>query len=158
GDLTHLLLVADYAEKNGSQNIAGIAYDAAATISPRSRSAQLGRLRVAQTTGDTKRIHALLEELLKIWPNDTSLQNDEAYTHLLPPPADTKPDATELKEIEARARKLVGQEPSSLPHRTVLGLVLLKENQPYSALGLYAGLNVPQKELTPSAVVVHSAV
>ena len=40
----------------------------------------------------------------------------------------------------------------------VLGLVLLKENQPYSALSLYAGLNVPQRELTPSAVVVHSAV
>ena len=158
GDLSHLLMVADYAEKNGNEKIAGIAYDAAANISPKSRAAQLGRLRVAQSTGDTKRIHETLEELLKIWPNDTALQNDEAYTRLLLLPADTKPDSPELKAVEAIARKLVEQEPSSLPHRTVLGLVLLKEKQPYSALSLYAGLNVPQKELTPSAVVVHSAV
>lgn len=158
GDLSHLLLVADYAEKNGNQQIAGIAYEAAAAVSPKSRNAQLGRLRVIQSTGDTKRIHAVLEELLKIWPNDTALQNDEAYTRLLLLPADTKPDSPELKAVEVIARKLVEQEPSSLPHRTVLGLVLLKENQPYSALSLYAGLNVPQRELTPSAVVVHSAV
>jgi tetratricopeptide (TPR) repeat protein len=158
GDLSHLLLLADYAEKNGNQKIAGIAYDAAAAVSPRSRTAQLGRLRVVQSTGDTRSIHSVLEDLLKIWPNDTALQNDEAYTRLLLLPADTKPDSPELKTIEAIARKLVAQEPSSLPHRTVLGLVLLKEHQPYSALSLYAGLNVPQRELTPSAVVVHSAV
>ena len=158
GDVNRLLLVGDYAEKNGNQKIAGTAYDAAAAISPRSRAAHLGRLRVAQASGDTKQIHTVLEELLKIWPNDTALQNDEAYTRLLLLPADTKPDAPELKSIEAIARKLVAQEPSSLPHRTVLGLVLLKEKQPYSALSLYTGLNVPQKELTPSAVVVHSAV
>jgi tetratricopeptide (TPR) repeat protein len=158
GDLSHLLLLADYAEKNGNQRIAGIAYDAAAAVSPKSRIAQLGRLRVVQSTGDTQNIHAALEELLKIWPNDTALQNDEAYTRLLLLPADTKPDSPELKAVEAIARKLVAQEPSSLPHRTVLGLVLLKENQPYSALSLYAGINVPPRELTPSAVVVHSAV
>lgn len=158
GDLTHLLMVADYAEKNGNQKIAGIAYEAAASVSPKSRAAQLGRLRVVQSTGDTKKIHETLQELLKIWPTDTSLLNDEAYTRLLLLPPDTKPDSPELKAVEAIARKLIEQEPSSLPHRTVLGLVLLKENQPYSALSLYAGLNVPQKELTPSAVVVHSAV
>jgi len=93
-----------------------------------------------------------------IWPNDTALQNDEAYTRLLLLPLDTKPDANELKSIETIAQKLVQEEPSSLSHRTLLGLVLLKENQPHAALNLYTGLNVPQKELTPSAVVVHSAV
>jgi hypothetical protein len=28
-------------------------------------------------------VHALLQEMLKIWPNDTAIQNDEAYIHLL---------------------------------------------------------------------------
>jgi tetratricopeptide (TPR) repeat protein len=158
GDLNRLLLLADYAEKNSNLKIAGTAYDAAAAIAPKSRAAELGRLRVAQASGDTMRIHEVLQQLLVIWPNDTALQNDEAYTRLLLLPADTKPDAPELKAIETLARKLVDQEPSSLPHRTVLGLVLLKENQPYSALAVYSGLNVPQRELTPSAVVVHSAV
>ena len=158
GDLNKLLLVADYAEKNGNEKVAGTAYDAAAAVSPKSRAAQLGRLRVAQSTGDTKQIHTTLAELLKIWPNDTALQNDEAYTRLLLMPADTPPDSDEIKSIEVLAQKLVQQEPSSLPHRTLLGLVLLKEKRPFTALNLYSGINVPQKELTPSAVVVHSAV
>lgn len=158
GDLGKLLMLGDYAEKNGTQKVAATAYEAAASISPKSRAAQLGRLRVAQASGDTKRIHGVLEELLKIWPNDTDIQNDEAYTRLLLLPPDTKPEAKELKFIETIAQKLVQEEPSSLPHRTLLGLVYLKENRPFIALNLYNGLNVPQKELTPSAVVVHSAV
>jgi tetratricopeptide (TPR) repeat protein len=158
GDVPRLLMLGDYAEKNGAEKVAGTAYEAAAAISPKSRSAQLGRLRVAEASRDTKRIHVVLEELLKIWPNDTAIQNDEAYIRLLLLPPDTKPDAKELKSIETIAQKLVQEEPSSLPHRTLLGLVYLKENQPFVALNLYNGLNVPQKELTPSAVVVHSAV
>jgi tetratricopeptide (TPR) repeat protein len=158
GDLGKLLMVGDYAEKNGTEKAAATAYEAAAAISPKSQAAQLGRLRLAQASRDTKRIHAVLEELLKIWPNDTALQNDEAYIRLLLLPPDTKPDAKELKSIETIAQKLVQEEPSSLPHRTLLGLVYLKENRPFDALNLYNGLNVPQKELTPSAVVVHSAV
>jgi tetratricopeptide (TPR) repeat protein len=158
GDLNKLLMLGDYAEKNGNEKIAGIAYDAAAAVSPKSRNAQFGRLRVVYASGETTKIHSVLEELLKIWPNDTALQNDEAYTRLLLLPGDTKPDSIELKSIEAIAQKLVREEPSSLPHRTVLGLVLLKENRPYTAFAVYTGLNGPQKELSPSAGVVHSAV
>ena len=158
GDINHLLILGEYAEKNGALSVAATAYDAAINVLPRSRPAQLGRLRVAQGTGDTKKIHTVLEELLKLWPGDTALQNDEAYTRLLLLPPDTKPDATELKSIEPIAQKLVQEEPASLPHRTLFALVYLKENRPYDALALYAGLNVPQKELSPAAVAVHSAV
>jgi Tfp pilus assembly protein PilF len=158
GDINRLLMLAEYAEKNGALKVAGTAYDAAVNVSPRSRPAQLGRLRLAQTTGGTKNIHTVLEELLRLWPGDTALQNDEAYTRLLLLPPDTKPDASELKSIEPIAQKLVQEEPASLPHRTLFALVYLKENRPYDALALYAGLNVPQKELSPSAVAVHCAV
>ncbi len=158
GDLGKLLLLADYAEKNGAQQVAATAYEAAAVVSPRSRAAQLGRLRTTLAGGDTRRLHHLLIDLLKIWPDDTSLQNDEAYARLLLMPPDTKPDSSELKSIESLAQKLVQEEPSSLPHRTLLALALLKQNRPYSALALYENLNVPQNALTASTIAVHAAV
>src|SRR5438874_8071177 len=83
GDLTKLLTLGEYAEKNGAERIATIAFEAAAVANPKSRQAQQGRLRIAYSARDTKRVHALLQEMLKIWPNDTAIQNDEAYIHLL---------------------------------------------------------------------------
>jgi tetratricopeptide (TPR) repeat protein len=158
GDLGKLLRLGDYAEKNGAEGVAATAYDAAAVVSPTSRSAQLGRLRATQARGDTRKLHSLLIDLLKIWPNDTSLQNDEAYARLLLMPPDTKPDSSELKSIESLAEKLVQDEPSSLPHRTLLALTLLKQNRPYSALALYQNLNVPQNAVSASTIAVHAAV
>ena len=158
GDLGKLLLLGDYAEKNGAERVAATAYDAAAIVSPTSRSAQLGRLRATQARGDTKKLHGLLVDLLKIWPDDTSLQNDEAYARLLLMPPDTNPDSSELKSIESLAEKLVQDDPSSLPHRTLLALTLLKQNRPYSALALYQNLNVPQNAVSASTIAVHAAV
>jgi tetratricopeptide (TPR) repeat protein len=158
GDLGKLLMLGDYAEKNGAHQVAATAYDAAAAVSQKSRPAQLGRVRAVLASGDTKKLHAVLVELLKIWPNDTSLQNDEAYARLLLLPPDTKPDSTELKSIELLAEKLVHEEPTSLPHRTLLALALLKENRPYTALTLYQNLTVPQNAVNASTIAVHAAV
>src|SRR5205814_3278144 len=83
GEAGKLLSLADYAEKNGNVDLARTAYDTAAQQSPKLRPAQQGRLRIAQRTGDTKKIHAVLAEMLKIWPNDAAVQNDEGYLRLL---------------------------------------------------------------------------
>ena len=83
GDLNKLLMLGEYAEKNGAERVATTAFEAAAVANPKSRQAQQGRLRIAYSARDTKRVHALLQEMLKIWPNDTAIQNDEAYIHLL---------------------------------------------------------------------------
>ena len=158
GDLTKLVMLGEYAEKNGAHQISTTAFEAAVAVSPKSRPAQLGRLRSAYGIGDTKRVRGILLELLKIWPNDTGLLNDEAYTHLLLLPSDVKPDSAELKTIESLAQRLVDAEPSSLPHRTLLALALLKQNRPYSALALYRGLTVPPNAVSASTVAVHAAV
>lgn len=78
-----LLTLADYAEKNGAAQVAETAFTEAARQMPKLRVAQQGRLRIAQASGDTKKIHAVLAEMLSLWPNDTAIQNDEAYTRLL---------------------------------------------------------------------------
>jgi tetratricopeptide (TPR) repeat protein len=158
GDFNKLLTLGEYAEKNGVHQVAGTAYDAAAAVSPKSRTAQLGRLREVYAVGDTKRVHAILIELLKLWPNDTALQNDEAYARLLLLPPGTKPDSNELKSIKSLAEALVQQEPASLPHRTLLALALLKQNRPSDALALYTNLTVPPSAVSASAAAVHVAV
>src|SRR5947208_1335427 len=83
GDLSKLIMLGEYAEKNAAERVAIKAFEAAAVANPKSRQAQQGRLRIAYSARDTKRVHALLQEMLKIWPNDTAIQNDEAYVRLL---------------------------------------------------------------------------
>src|SRR5205823_9768812 len=83
GDPTKLLMLASYAEKNGAVEIAGAAYYEAVAEAPKLRAAHQGRLRLAQATNDTKRIHAVLADMLAVWPNDPAVQNDEGYTRLL---------------------------------------------------------------------------
>jgi hypothetical protein len=83
GDPGKQITLGEYAEKNGIGDVAQSAFDSAAQESPKLRVAQQGRLRLAQRSGDTKKIHAVLEEMLKIWPNDAAVENDEGYTRLL---------------------------------------------------------------------------
>jgi tetratricopeptide (TPR) repeat protein len=183
GDLGKLMTLADYAEKNGAYDVAGAAYDAAVAVAPKSRPAQQGRLRVAYANRDTKKIYAVLTELLKLWPGDPAIQNDEAYIRLLllpsldnsqlsPSPLPAReasrpegsaeqaggPAAAELAAIESLAEKLVEHEPVSFPHRTVLALARLKQNRPADALAVYSGINVPKAAVTTSSVAVHAAV
>ena len=184
GDLNKLLTLGEYAEKNGAERVATTAFEAAAVANPKSRQAQQGRLRIAYSARDTKRVHALLQEMLKIWPNDTAIQNDEAYTHLLlmtggttvvssqtpapNPPLSASPSpnsklssSTEAEEVDAivkLAEKLVRDEPASLPHRTLLALALLKQNRAQDALAVYANLKVPSNAVSASAVAVHASV
>src|SRR5205085_313215 len=149
GDPGKLITLGDYAEKNGIVDVAQSAFDNAAQVSPKLRVAQQGRLRLAQRSGDTGKIHAVLAEMLKIWPNDAAVQNDEGYTRLLllqqsrgrseiedrrsaqtlqspnsqlPTPADD-----EVAAIERLAADLVARNPRSLPHRTFLALARLKQ-------------------------------
>src|SRR6202022_3332258 len=83
GEPGKLLSLGEYAEKNGIVDVAQSAFDAAAVPSPKLRFAQQGRLRIAQRSGETKKIHAVLSDMLKIWPNEAAVQNDEGYTRLL---------------------------------------------------------------------------
>jgi len=83
GDSGKLMTLAEYAERNGANEIAEGAYATATNESPKLRAAWQGRLRLAQASGGTKKIHAVLTGMLANWPNDSAIQNDEAYTRLL---------------------------------------------------------------------------
>jgi hypothetical protein len=94
----------------------------------------------------------------KLWPNDTAIQNDEAYTHLLLLRPDDASAKAQAQTIEKLARDLVAREPVSLPHHTLLALALLRQGRAADSLAIYQNLNVPKNALTPSAHAVHAAV
>jgi hypothetical protein len=189
GDTGKLMTLAEYAERNAANEIAEVAYVTATNESPKLRAAWKGRLRLAQASGGTKEIHAVLTGMLAIWPNDSAIQNDEAYTRLLLSfsnsrndealvtnnenssggvlslPSIHRPGATqsvtpnkELNDIERLAKKLLEQNPTSLPHRTLLALARLRQNRAPEALDAYSNIQVAWNALTPSALAVHAAV
>ena len=179
GDVGKLVTLGDYAEKNGIVDIAKSAFETAAQQSPKLRVAQQGRLRIAQRSGDTKKIHAVLADMHKVWPNDAAVQNDEGYTRLLLVGSNIAEDRGRRSEVSGNNRndekslnsqpstfndlvelaaKLVVKNPRSLPHRTFLALAYLKANRPADALVVYKDVTVARNALTPSAFAVHAAV
>ena len=158
GDARKLITLAQYAEQNKETEIAEVAYNNAAAITPRLRLAWDGRLRLAQASRDTKKIHAVLANMLVLWPEDLAIQNDEAYTRLLlcPPAApETKHQAAAIEKL---AEKLIQREPHSLPHRTLLALALLRQERAEDALRVYSDLQVKQDVVSGSALAVHAAI
>lgn len=165
GDISKVISLASYAEKNGAVDVAEAAYQEASLQSPKLRAAQQGRLRIAQMRRDTAQMHAVLAEMLKLWPNDTAVQNDEAYTRLLllrqaarEPQVQSSDTLAEAASIEQTAVSLVEREPASLPHRTLLALARLRQHKGAEALAVYEKLQITPQALTPSALAVHAAV
>ena len=158
GDARKLITLAQYAEQNKETEIAEVAYNNAAAITPRLRLAWDGRLRLAQVSRDTKRIHAVLASMLAFWPDDFAIQNDEAYTRLLLCPPAAPETRHQAAAIEKLADKLIQREPHSLPHRTLLALALLRQERAEDALRVYSQLQVKQDEVSGSALAVHAAI
>jgi hypothetical protein len=159
GNVQKLITLAQYAEKNENAEITEAAYNGAAAMSPKLRVAQDGRLRLAQASRDTKKLHTVLADMLALWPNDAAIQNDEAYTRLLLlPPANDEEHVDEINAIEQLAEKLVQQNPASLPHRTLLALARLKQHHPFAALEVYSNIQIVPNAVSPSALAVHAAV
>ena len=140
GDAGKLLSLGDYAEKNANVDLARTAYETAAQQSPKLRPAQQGRLRIAQRSGDTKKIHDVLADMLKIWPNDAAVQNDEGYLRLLlTPPAQVigaesgrtpstgpKPDSVVAAVPAAKSRSNAGDTPAATAEIDELAVVAQK--------------------------------
>jgi hypothetical protein len=200
GDPQKLLSLAEYAEKNGAASVAETAYNTIVRDTPGIRAAQQGRLRLAQQSRDTRKIHGILEQMLKQWPNDSAIQNDEAYTRLLllpggmtalpsqsgdamqatvlstaaakseirtakseapgsaVPASNRSTPNAQLSTVTTLAADLVRREPASLPHRTLLALARLKQDEPAKALEVYSGINIPRNALSPASLAVHAAV
>jgi tetratricopeptide (TPR) repeat protein len=158
GNVQKLITLAHYAERAGNAKVAQAAYNSAAAVSPKSRMAQDGRVRLAWASRDTKKVHAVLAEMLVLWPNDPAIQNDEAYTRLLLLSAADENTKQQSAAIEQLANNLIEREPASMPHRTLLALARLRQGRNDDALSVYSRLQLTPDALTGSALAVHAAV
>ena len=121
-----LLMVGQYALRNGAAEPAEAAFRATVRAAPDSRPAYEALLELLQTRGRTAALRDTLAAMLKVWPKDASVRNDLAYLGAL-----CNQDVPANREI---ARELIRAEPASLPHRVTLALTELRMGHALTAL------------------------
>ncbi len=134
-DPAKLLVVGQYAEKNGAVNIANKAIPAAVALAPDLREANEALFRLLEATGRTRDLHDALLAYAVHDPDDRALRNDIAYFNAL-----LNVDVPAARDM---ARQLVQAEPASLPHRTVLALAELRLGNGLAAMDAFRGVKLP---------------
>jgi tetratricopeptide (TPR) repeat protein len=147
-----LLGVAAYAEQNGAEDTADAAYAQIIRLSPKSRAAYEGRIRLAEKAGRTATAQTLAAEIVKLWPDDAEARNENAYLQLLLGATD---GAAEAAEREAQV--LVGQEPWNWSARATLGLARLRLGKKEEALAVFRDVRATGSE-PPGALAVRAAI
>src|SRR5438094_7228072 len=147
-----LLALANYAEQNRANDIAGGAYSAAIKLAPMNRSAYAGRLRAALTSGHTAEAQTVAAEIAQLWPDDAAARNQDAYLRLLLGASDGAAEAA-----EQQAQVLVAQEPSNWLARATPGLARLRLGKKKDAL---AAIRKPRVtgSAPPGALAVRAAI
>ncbi|MBS0656784.1 MAG: hypothetical protein JSR82_00895 [Verrucomicrobia bacterium] len=148
GATDKLLVVARYAERAGNFGAAEAAYRQVAETSPEIRPLQETFLRFLSENGDTPKVHRQIRAMLRIWPQDPSLQNDDAYLSAL--------RNESLEAALATAERLVAASPTSLPHRTTLALARLRLGRNADALQTFRNLNIPENVALPNTRLIHA--
>src|SRR5204862_3777844 len=90
-----LLALANYAEQNRANDMAGGAYSAAIKLAPQNRAAYTGQLRAALASDHTSEAQAVAAEIVQLWPDDAAARNQEAYLRLLLGASDGAAEAAE---------------------------------------------------------------
>jgi len=149
GNVERLNMIARFAERAGAPAAAEAAYRELVNLAPDLRPAQEALLNFLNGTGDTAKTHAQIRAMLRVWPADRGLQNDDAYFLAL--------RNQSVAEAAATAERLYHEQPASLPHRTALALARLRLGQNVEALELYRGIIIPPGVAQPSTQVVYAA-
>ena len=150
GNADRLAMIARFADGTGAPAAAEAAYRDAVATAPNLRPAQEALLKFLNDSGDTPKTHAQLRAMIRIWPEDRGLQNDDAYFSALRDES--------VGEAAATAERLFREQPTSLPHRTALALARLRLGQNTAALDVFRGIIIPEGVAQPSTRVVLAAV
>ena len=143
---TKLFSVARYAERHRAAEVADSAYARVLNIDAKSRDAYHGRLRLAEARGHTATLQTIAAEMVRQWPEDERIRNDEAYLRLL-----LGASGEEAQHAEDRAASLVSREPEDWPALTTLALSRLRLGRPADALSAFAGVHEYQLNSAPRA-------
>ncbi len=147
-----LLALAGYAEQNHANDIANSGYSEAIRLAPKNRAAHAGRLRMALASGRTAEAQTVAAEIVRLWPDDTSARNQDAYLRLL---LGASGGAAEAAERQAQI--LVAQEPLNWAARATLGLARLRLGRKEDALAAFRDVRATGSE-PPGALAVRAAI
>ncbi len=150
GNADRLNMIARFAERTGAPGAAEAGYREAVARAPELRPAQEALLKFLNDSGDTAKTHEQIRAMLRIWPDDRGLQNDDAYFAALRNEA--------VAEAAVTAERLYREQPASLPHRTALALARLRLGQNTAALEVFQNIIIPDGVAQPSSRVVLAAV
>lgn len=128
-----LQYVGEYAEKIGTVAEAARAFRRLATFPTHTRRAYLALIRLYESRGDTAELRRLMQDMVKLYPDDEAPRNDLAYLELL----------LEINVEGARqvAEALVAKHPDMMAYRTTLALAHLRRKD-------YAGLRSAYEKST----------
>jgi tetratricopeptide (TPR) repeat protein len=128
-----LQYLGEYAEKIGAVAEAARAYRRLATFPTHTRRAYLALIKLYENRGDTAKLRRLMQDMVKLYPDDEAPQNDLAYLELL----------LEINLEGARqvAESLVAKRPDMMAYRTTLALAHLRRKD-------YAGLRAAYQKST----------
>lgn len=115
---------------------------------PRAAYARLEQ--VVERNGSTADLRDLLSEMLRRWPKDPALRNDNAYLNALL--------AQNLPDARGTAEELVQQSPMILAYRTTLALACYRLGDFTAALGAYNGENFDWSQARAGQRAVYAAV
>ena len=128
-NLQKLLMLADYAEKNGAFEIADTACARVIEKQTGFRPAYTARLRLNEALERTDKAHAIALEIVRIWPEDMAMHVHEIYLRLL-----LDPSAATAKLAEEEAEKIAAKIPWDKPSQTALALARLRQGRMAAAL------------------------
>lgn len=122
-----LYYLGDYAAKIGAVAEAARAYRRLATFPTHTRRAYLELIQLYESRGDTAELRRLMQDMVKLYPEDEAPRNDLAYLELL----------LEINIEGARqvAESLVAKRPDMIAYRTTLALAHLRRKD-HAALRL----------------------
>lgn len=146
-----LFQLASYAERNSAWTIADTAYAKSLSITPSLRAGYVGRLRALRATGQTAKAQAITAEMMKLWPDDDAVRNEDAYLRLL-----LGASGAEAEAAERLAQAIVSREPANWSARGTLGLARLRLGQNQAALDAFTGMR-PTGQEPPGALAVRAA-
>ena len=148
-----LMTLAANAEQNSFPDTADAAYsEAIKTASTANRAAYAGRLRLALAAGKTSQAQTITAEIARLWPDDATARNQDAYLRLL-----LGASGEQAEAAEREAEVLVAKEPRNWQARATLGLARLRLGRNKEAFAAMRGQRVTGEE-PPGALAVRAAI
>jgi tetratricopeptide (TPR) repeat protein len=145
-----LIHLGDYAEKVGELGEASKAYRRLVRFDKFMRQAYVSLVRVHERKSDTAELRRIMEEMVKVYPDDPAPQNDLAYLELLL--------GVNVENAWKTAQKLTAKYPDLIAYRTTLALADLRRKDSAGARKAYEKSTLVWDQALPAWQAVYVAV